>query len=211
MNKLFNENYYKQKYLKYKSKYLYNKHILIGGTREQIRDEIYSLLKMNSDRILQSFLIGKIRVEPFSIPYTDNDQTIIEYIKQKVNPLLITKLTEWSVSSARFDLHLSVTDSHIEINLEIIPLYSCLILDNQREQKRIIKTDNCRILEEKLNLSQYKSKYQRLSNILRNHYTHNHGGIEIIIVTEDEYNLIDILNNMNLETLKLVMQFTKDN
>ena len=125
--------------------------------------------------------------------------------------ILITKLTEWSVSSARFDLHLSVTDSHIEINLEIIPLFSCLILDNQREQKRIIKTVNCRILEEKLNLSQYKSRYQRLSNILRNHYTHNHGGVEIIIVTEDEYNLIDILNNMNLETLKLVMQFTKDN
>ena len=211
MNKLFNENYYKEKYLKYKSKYFYNKYILIGGTREKIRDEIYSLLKINSDRILQSFLIGKIRVEPFSIPYTEKDQTIIEYIKEKVNPLLITKLQEWSVSSARFDLHLSVTDSHIEINLEIIPLYSCLILDDRRENKRIIKTDNCRILEEKLNLSQYKSKYQRLSNILKNHYTHNYGGIENISVNEDEYKLIDILNNMDLETLKILMQYQKHN
>ena len=45
---------------------------------------------------------------------------------------------------------------------ESLPLYSCLILDDRRENKRIIKTDNCRILEEKLNLSQYKSKYQSL-------------------------------------------------
>jgi hypothetical protein len=33
MNNLFSENYYKQKYLKYKSKYLYEKNNLSGGIK----------------------------------------------------------------------------------------------------------------------------------------------------------------------------------
>ena len=199
MNNLFNENYYKHKYLKYKSKYLCNKNNLIGGypTKEEIINEIFSLLKINSDRIIQSFLIGRIRVEPFSIPYTDNDQSIIGNIRQKVDPLLTRQLVEWLVDTrARFDLHLSVTDTHIEVNLEIIPLYGCLILDDRNGRKRIIKTDDCVILEQKLNLSQDRDTYENLAYILRRHYTDNPHLVETIMVNVNEYNFIDFLERI---------------
>ena len=217
MNNLFSENYYKQKYLKYKSKYLCNKNNLIGGnpTKEEIIknkiiDEIYSLLKTNSKRIIQSFLIDRIRVEPFAIPYTDKEQSIIDNIRQKVNPLLTTQLIEWSVETrARFDLELTVTDTHIEINLKIIPLFGCLILDDRTGNKRIIKTDDCIILEEKLNLSQNKHSYKNLGDILRAHYIHHPDEVETIMVNVDEYNFIDVLNSKDLETLKLMDIFLK--
>jgi hypothetical protein len=214
MDNLFNNNYYKQKYLKYKSKYLSNKNNLIGGypTKEEIINEIFSLLKINSDRIIQSFLIGRIRVEPFSIPYTDKDKKIIENIRQKVDPLLTEQLVEWSVDTqARFDLHLSVTDTHIEVNLEIIPLFGCLILDDQVGRKRVIKTDDCIILEQKLNLSQDRHTYENLGNILRRHFTHNPREVETNVVNMDEYNFIDILNSKDLETLRIMFAFSKDN
>ena len=212
MNNLFNENYYKHKYLKYKSKYLCNKNNLIGGypTKEEIINEIFSLLKINSDRIIQSFLIGRIRVEPFSIPYTDKDQSIIENIRQKVDPLLTRQLVKWSVDTrARFDLHLTVTDTHIEVNLEIIPLFGCLILDDRDGRKRIIKTDDCVILEQKLNLSQDKHAYENLGNILRRHFTDNPSIVETKLVNIDEYNFIDILNSKDLKTLRLMDTFQK--
>lgn len=214
MNNLFNENYYKHKYLKYKSKYLCNKNILIGGypTKEEIINEIFSLLKINSDRIIQSFLIGRIRVEPFNIPYTDKDKSLIENIRQKVDPLLTRKLVKWSVDTqARFDLHLSVTDTHIEVNLEIIPLFGCLILDDRDGRKRIIKTDDCIILDEKLKLSQDRHKYKKLGDLLQGHFTNNPNVVETSIVTVDEYNFIDILNNKDLETLRIMNAFSKDN
>jgi hypothetical protein len=213
MNNLFNENYYNHKYLKYKSKYLCNKkNNLIGGypTKEEIINEIFSLLKINSDRIIQSFLIGRIRVEPFSIPYTDKDQSIIENIRQKVDPLLTRQLVEWSVDTrARLDLHLTVTDTHIEVNLEIIPLFGCLILDDRDGRKRIIKTDDCMILEQKLNLSQDRHTYENLGNILRRHFTDNPSIVETKLVNIDEYNFIDVLNSKDLETLRLIDAFQK--
>lgn len=200
-----------KKYLKYKSKYLYYKNNLIGGDpREEIIKQIYSLLKINSDRIIQSFLIGRIRVEPFSIPYTDKDQTIMDDIRKRVNPLLTRQLAEWSVDSrARFDLHLSVSDTHIEINLEIIPLFSCLILDDRAGRKRIIKTNDCIILEEKLRLLQDGHKYKNLGNLLREHFTHSPQATNSQLVTEDEYNFIDVLNSKDLETLRLLQDFQK--
>jgi hypothetical protein len=205
MNNLFNDNYLK-KYLKYKSKYLYYKNNLIGGNpREEIINQIYSLLKINSDRIIQSFLIGRLRVEPFNISYTDKDQTIMDDIRKKVNPLLTRQLEEWSVGArVRFDLHLSVTDTQIEVNLEIIPLFGCLILDDQAGRKRIIKTDDCIILEEKLRLSQDRHKYQNLGNLLRGHFSHSPHLIESNIVSEDEYNFIDVLNSRDLESLRVL-------
>jgi hypothetical protein len=212
MNNLFSENYYKSKYLKYKSKYLCNKYYLIGGypTKEEIIDEIYSLLKTNSKRIIQSFLINKIRVEPFAIPYIDKEQSIIDNIRQKVNPLLARQLTEWSVETrARFNLELTVTDTHIEINLKIIPLFGCLILDDRTGNKRIIKTDDCIILEEKLNLSQNKHSFKNLGDILRTHYIHHPEEVETIMVNADEYNFIDVLKSKDLETLKLLDAFQK--
>jgi hypothetical protein len=211
MNNLLNDNYLKKKYLKYKSKYLYYKNNLIGGDpREEIINQIYSLLKINSERIIQSFLIGRIRVEPFSIPYTDKDQTIMDDIRKKVNPLLIKQLVEWLVDTrARFDLHLSVSDTHIEINLEIIPLFGCLILDDRAGRKRIIKTDDCIILEQKLTLSQDIHKYQKLGNLLRRHFTLSPHLVEPNIVSEDEYNFIDILNSRDLESLRVLHEHLK--
>ena len=32
----------------------------------------------------KSFLIGRLRVEPFNIPYTDKDQTIMDDIRKKL-------------------------------------------------------------------------------------------------------------------------------
>jgi len=210
MNHITNENFLQKKYLKYKSKYLYYKNNLIGGDpREEIIKQIYSLLRINSDRIIQSFLIGRLRVEPFSIPYTDKDQTIIDDIKNRVNPLLTKQLQDWSVDSrARFDLHLSVSDTHIEVNLEIIPLFGCLILEDRTGQKRIIKSDDCIILEEKLRLSPEGSTYENLGNLLRGHFTHNPSLVETRVVSEDEYNFIDILNSRDLETFKNYERFS---
>ena len=209
MNHITNENFLQKKYLKYKSKYLYYKNNLIGGDpREEIIKQICSLLKINSDRIIQSFLIGRLRVEPFSIPYTDKDQTIIDDIKKRVNPLLTKQLQDWSVDSrARFDLHLSVSDTHIEVNLEIIPLFGCLILEDRTGQKRIIKTDDCIILEEKLRLSREGSRYENLGNLLKGHFTHNPSLVKTHVVSEDEYNFIDVLNSRDLETLRIMKGF----
>lgn len=187
---------------------------MIGGYLiiEEIINEIFSLLKINSDRIIQSFLIGRIRVEPFSIPYPHNDQTIIENIRHKVNPLLCKKLVDWSVNTrARFDLQLSVIDTHIEVNLEIIPLFGCLILDDRIGRKRIIKTDDCIILEEKLKLSQDGSNYKKLGNLLKGHFINNPNEVETSMVTVNEYNFIDILNSKDLETLRIMNAFSKDN
>jgi hypothetical protein len=207
MNKLFNQNYYKHKYFKYKSKYLQNKNNFVGGnpTKKEIIDEIKLLLNINSKRIIQSFMINRISREPFKIPYTDNDETIIENIREAVNPLLTKQLEDRSISSeARFDLHLTVTDSHIEINLEIIPLYGCLLLDDRNGRIRIIKRENCIILEEKLRFSQNRERLKNLGNILREYLKNNPDVVETKMVNIEEYNYIDFLNHQDLETLKIV-------
>ena len=212
MNKLFNKNYYKHKYLKYKSKYLYNKNILIGGypTKEAIIAQIKLLVKTNSEKIIQSFMLDRIRVEPFRIHYTDNDKTIIENIREVVNPLLTKQLQDWNISSrARFNLHLSITDTHIEINLEIIPLFGCLLLDDRNGRIRIIKRKNCIILEEKLRFLQNRERYKNLDKIFKEYLTNNPDVVETKIVNIEEYDYIDFLNHQDLETLKIIYSLPK--
>jgi hypothetical protein len=207
MNKSFNQNYYKHKYLKYKSKYLQNKNNFVGGnpTKKEIIDEIKLLLNINSKRIIQSFRINRISREPFRIPYTDNDETIIENIREAVNPVLTKNLHDFSISSrARFDLHLSITDSHIEINLEIIPLFGCLLLDDRNGRIRLINRENCIILEEKLRFSQNREQLKNLGNILREYLKNNPDVVETKMVNLEEYDYIDFLNHQDLETLKIV-------